>query len=521
MDYELPNFLIIVTDQQRADCLGCYGNNVIKTPNLDRIAEQGVQFVRAYVNNPLCMPSRATLFTGKTPRGHHVRTNGIPLGWKETTLPTVLGKLGYKTHSVGKIHLRPFDIPRGSEAIKIDPREFPESREVWHVKGLQKFPEPYYGLQSVDFVGGHGDYTYGDYLVWLKKEYPGKERMLQKEFALRPPSGAQQSWKSSIPEELHPSTWIADHTIAFLEKVVSEDRPFFLWCSFPDPHHPFCPPAPWCDMYDPENVPLPKMLEDAKELDKMPPHFRITYSKGLLTSGTDTTPTKMSEREIREIRAHTYGMIGLIDKNVGRILDAVDRLNLDRKTIIVFLSDHGELLGDHGLCFKGPFHYEGLIRVPFIWRWTGHFPSGTVVDGLVSLLDFVPTILDIVGGEMPDEPVPPNPYRSWISWPCIPGKSLVSLLKGEKKKLHDSVLIENDEDYLNLKLRTLVTERYKITIYQGEGYGELFDFKDDPDEYENLWHSQPHQTLKKELSQNLLHKIVETDDPLPRRLCHA
>jgi arylsulfatase A-like enzyme len=139
----------------------------------------------------------------------------------------------------------------------------------------------------------------------------------------------------------------------------------------------------------------------------------------------------------------------------------------------------------------------------------------------VSLLDFVPTILDIVGGEMPDEPVPPNPYRSWISWPCIPGKSLVSLLKGEKKKLHDSVLIENDEDYLNLKLRTLVTERYKITIYQGEGYGELFDFKDDPDEYENLWHSQPHQTLKKELSQNLLHKIVETDDPLPRRLCHA
>ncbi|MEM2099953.1 MAG: sulfatase-like hydrolase/transferase [Thermoproteota archaeon] len=522
MNHETPNFLIIITDQQRSDCLGCYGNDVIRTPNIDRMAKEGVQFTRTYVNNPLCMPSRATLFTGKTPRGHHVRTNGIPLEWKETTLPAILGALGYITHAVGKIHLRPFDIPLGSKLEELEPKEFPESREFWLAKKFQKFPEPYYGLQSVDFIGGHGDYTYGDYLVWLEKNYPGKEKLLKKEFAVRPPSGAQQSWKSSIPEELHPSTWIADRTIEFLEKVATEDRPFFLWCSFPDPHHPFCPPEPWCDMYDPEEVPSPKMMGEAKELDNMPPHFKLTHEKGLLTSGTETSkPTKMSKEEISEIRAHTYGMISLIDKNVGKILNTVKRLNLDNRTVVVFLSDHGELLGDHGLCFKGPFHYEGLVRVPFIWRWSNHFPSGLVVDSLVSLLDFFPTILDIAGVKIPEGFVPPNPYDPWLSWPPVPGKSLVPLLKGDKNELHDSVLIENDEDYLGLRLRTLVTKRYKITIYQGKNYGELFDLQNDPDEYDNLWYSHSHQMLREELSRKLLHKIVETDDSLPRRLCHA
>lgn len=519
MKKNLPNFLFFVTDQHHPDCLGCYGNKVLKTLNIDRIAQNGVRFERAYVNNPLCMPSRSTLFTGKTPRGHHVRTNGISLSWDEKTLPEVLGRLGYRTHSVGKIHLRPFGIPLGYKAKALDPKEFPESRDIWHTGMLSKFPEPYFGLQTINYIGGHGDYVYGDYFIDLNKKHPSKSKLLNSKSSLRPLSGAQESWKSAIPEELHISTWVGDRTIEFLEK--EGDKPFFLWCSFPDPHHPFCPPAPWCDMYKPEKIPLPNMLENAEELNMMPPHFQIAHKKGLMTAGTTTRPTKMSEEEIREIRSHYYGMIGLIDKNIGRILHTLDKMNLTKSTVVVFLADHGELLGDHGLCFKGPFHYEGLVRVPFIWQWSDHFPKNRVVHGLVSLLDFVPTILEIAGSSIPEVSAPPKPIKSWMSWASIPGKSLVPLLSGEKDNLQSSVLIENDEDYLGLRLRTIVTDRYKLTIYQNKEYGELFDLQEDPAEYRNLWDSPAYRKVRKDLVWQLLHKLVETDNPLPRRICHA
>ena len=215
----MPNFLCIVTDQHRADHLGCAGNPVVRTPNIDRLAGCGIRFSQAYVNNPLCMPGRATMFTGRTPRGHGVRTNGIGLDRRIPTMPQALADAGYRTASVGKIHLRPFTIPTGADCA--DPLAEPETRYAWTEGGLRAMPTPYYGLQEVHFVGGHG-VAWGDYDHWLAEQDKDAPRLRTREAGGPTRTGAEQAWKMALPEELHASKWIADRTIDFLSRQQGE-----------------------------------------------------------------------------------------------------------------------------------------------------------------------------------------------------------------------------------------------------------------------------------------------------------
>jgi arylsulfatase A-like enzyme len=321
----------------------------------------------------------------------------------------------------------------------------------------------------------------------------------------------------ALPEELHHSAWVADRAVAFLEEAARREEPFFLWVSFPDPHHPYCPPAPWCDLYDPATVALPNRREG--ELAELPPHFTKVLEEGLPLSGRFAA-TRMPDDQLREIIALTYGMISLMDHHLGRVLDALDRLGLRQQTACSFLSDHGDMMGDHWLINKGPFHFGGLLRVPFIWSWPGHLQAGAETDALASQLDFAPTVLDLAGVPIPEGPVPAKPECPSMP-PPWPGVSLAPLLRGEVQSVQESVVIENDEDYLGLRLRTLVTERHKITVYPGEQYGELFDLQDDLQELHNLWEDPRYQTLKRHLRGELMERLVLTDSPLPRRLCHA
>jgi arylsulfatase A-like enzyme len=359
-----PNVLCFVTDQHRADHLSCYGNTILRTPNIDRIAQSGVRFERAYVNNPLCMPGRSTWFTGLTPRGHGVRTNGIPLRQDLPTVPGALTEAGYRTHSVGKLHLSNFNSPNGIDPKTIDPQRFAESRPLWESGRVQGLPQPYYGIQTVEFVGGHGSGVFGDYLNWLRREHPDAVRLLSPEAGMPSPTGAEQSWTMALPQELHFNRWVADRSIAFLERQADAQEPFFLWCSFPDPHHPFCPPEPWASMYDPASIPLP--ARRAGELDDLAPFYREIYESAMQLSGR-REPTRVGDEQIREIIARTYGMISFIDQEVGRVLDRLESLGLRENTIVIFMADHGDMMGDHWLINKGPFHFEGLLRVPFIW----------------------------------------------------------------------------------------------------------------------------------------------------------
>jgi len=514
---EHPNFLIICTDQMRADHMGCAGNPVIRTPHLDALAAQGVNLSRAYVNCPLCMPGRATLFTGLTPRGHRVRTNGIPLDPSFPTVPGALTEAGYQTGSIGKIHLSVFGYGQRPDLSLLPPDRFPEIIDHWKAGRIEHVPVPYFGLQHLEITVGHGTEVYGDYGVWLQREQPDKWQLLQSTPAGPSRLGAEGCGTFPLEERYHHTAYVADRTIAYLRQHEG-DQPFYLMCSFPDPHHPYYPPSPWDRMVSPEEVVPPVNREG--ELDDLAPFFREIYERSLQLSGR-SRPTKMVQAHRLEILAYTYGMVSLIDRHVGRILDALDELDISDNTVVVFLSDHGDMMGDHGLLNKGPFHFEGLLRVPMIWRWPSRFrPAAS--PALVSLLDVPPTILELAGVAIPEGFASPEAPQQPPAWP---GRSLAGLLAGRADTVQDSVVIENDEDYLGLRLRTLITRTHKITTYTGhrgpEPYGELFDLANDPHELHNLWASRAHVKLRRQLIEQLHYRLTETDIALPRRIGHA
>jgi arylsulfatase len=276
-------------------------------------------------------------------------------------------------------------------------------------------------------------------------------------------------------------------------------------------------------MYQPADVIGPVWRDG--EFERLPPFMARAAHERFPLAGTPGN-TALSESEYRQILAYQYGQISNIDQQVGRILDGLHQRGLERNTLVVFLSDHGDLMGDHRLLNKGPFHFEGLLRVPMIWRWPGGLPSGQSALGLASLLDFAPTVLDLLGidaealaGSRPGTPQCPSQL------PPLPGRSLGPMLRGEAEAVQDSVLAENDEDYLGLRLRTLITPTYKLTAYTGsdgaQPFGELFDLARDPHELHNLWGLPEHRHDQAELMHRLHHRLIETESPLPRRLGHA
>ncbi len=512
---EKLNFLCFVVDQMRADHMGCAGNPIIQTPNLDALAASGVRFDRAYCNNPLCMPSRSTLFTGLTPRGHQVRTNGIPLATHYPTIVQALADSGYRTHSVGKLHMSNFQLPRGLDPASLNPLDWPECGWMWETGRLTATPTPYYGFQTVELSIGHGPWTGGDYTTWRREQAPDSDRYLEQSAWRKSRYGTEQAGPTDLPDELHYNTWVAERTIDFLNSH-SADQPFFTWCSFPDPHHPYCPSEPWASMYDPADVVAPHRRE-GEERD-LPPFFQRVLYEGIPLSGR-FAPTKMSEAQTREILALTYGMVSHVDTCIGRVMAALEARGLRENTVVCFLSDHGDLMGDHWLQNKGPFHFEGLVRVPFLWSLPGRFKqAGT--QALASFLDFAPTILDLAGVDIPEGRVPAEPECAQ-QLPAWPGRSIAPLLLGEADRVRSLALVENDEDYLGLKLRTLITDRYKLTAYPGQPWGELFDLQEDPTELHNLWNDSAYGGLRQELQLRLLEELVSTDSVLPRRMSHA
>jgi len=501
----------------RADHMGCAGNPTIQTPRLDGLAAEGVNLSRAYVNCPLCMPSRSTWFTGLTPRGHGVRTNGIPLDPAFPTVPAALARAGYRTASIGKIHVTNFgrhpDVPIES----MPPDRFCELMEHWTAGRLDHVPTPYYGLDHVEIALGHGSGVHGDYALWLQRDHPKQWERLRGGSVKPSPLGAEACGTFALPDQYHHTAYVADRTIAYL-RGHDVNQPFFLMCSFPDPHHPYHVPEPWDRMYAPDDVVPP--VSRPGELDDLAPFFREINERSILLSGR-RQPTRMSDAHRREILAYTYGMVSLIDHHVGRVLDALDEAALAADTVVVITTDNGDLMGDHGLLNKGPFHFEGLLRVPLIVRWPGRFQP-TTTSALASLLDLPPTILDLAGVPIPEGLTSPEAPRQPPAWP---GRSLVPLLTGRTDAVQNSVVIENDEDYLGLRLRTLVTPTHKITTYTGhrgpESYGELFGLADDSHELHNLWNRPEHADLKRALIEQLHHRLAETDIALPRRIGHA
>ncbi|MGD2176025.1 MAG: sulfatase-like hydrolase/transferase [Candidatus Brocadiaceae bacterium] len=483
-----PNVICFVTDQLRADHLACYGNPDVRTPNIDRLAREGVRFTESYVANPVCSPNRASMFTGRYPKAHRLRENGNTLPLDETTLPGVLREAGYATASFGKIHLAPFGL---TDEVPAEDHERVESSQFWAEGG--ELPLPYYGLEHAYYVGGHGHYTFGHYRRELEREHPGAWEKLLPENPLEPPSGVKECWKASIPEELHYNTVIADRTIQYLERR-DDGEPFFIWCSFPDPHHPWSPPAPWCDRYAPEEVSFEPARREG-ELDDLPPYMRERA-----WTGPDV------DEQFREIHALEYGMISMVDHQIGRVLAALEERGLMEETVVVFLSDHGDLMGDHRLSHKGPFFFRGLMRSPTIIRLPGTAGRRRASDALFSTVDLCPTLLDLAGLGVPEG---------------VQGLSFGPVLMGEADSLRDRIYAEYDTTGHGDRLRYLRSARWALTYYLRNDCGLLFDLESDPEELHNLWRDPGCAGQKRDLLEALLRETAAADDWLPPKRCHA
>ena len=498
-----PNVLLLMTDAQRRDTLGCYGNRLVRTSAIDSLAAEGVRFTEWHVPNPLCMPARASLMTGHYPSSHGVRTNGMNLGDALPTIAELLVNAGYWTASVGKHHLNFWwaDKPGYSQ----------EGRADWSV-GRRRIDLPYFGFQGVDMAIGHNEDSWGPYAEWLAEVCPEGHALMQPENALRVPSGALCTWDSALPAEVHCTNWVADRTIARL-RTRDSDHPFFVVASFPDPHMSYSPPEPYCRMYDPTDVSPP--LQREGELDRMPPHFRAYYEgTGYCREMFEDKTLNMlpaaahTDLQWRDMRAHHWGQVTLIDDAVGRILAVVDELGLRENTVVIFTTDHGALMGDHGMHMHGPFHYDGQLRIPAIWRWPGQFPAGQVSRALVSSVDMAPTLLALAGVEAPA---------------AMQGASLSAVLGGDEGDWSRQAMVtEYDDELFAPFFRTLTTHRWKLTRYAGQPYGELFHRDEDPDEFKNLYDDPGYGAIRMELGDILLDEMLKIGSTrLERHGLHA
>ena len=473
-----PNILWLCTDQQRFDTIRAHGNSRINTPNLDQLATDGVSFLQTYCQSPVCTPSRASFLTGRYPRTTRCRQNGQQMPADEILLPKMFADAGYRCGLAGKLHLA--SCSDGKVEARSDDGYRDEDFHWSH------HPQPDWGHDNA-------------YTRWLETE---KNTTWGAHYQ-QPPKGSAFV-KNGMPADLHQTTWCAEETIGFIRDASGADQPpwFFSFNCFA-PHHPFDPPPEYLARYHPDDMPLPKRRDG--ELDDKP-QFQKLDAEWAHNSPGEFHSGAMTDRDRQEVTAAYYAMCEHIDHEVGRILSALDDSGQRDNTLVIFMSDHGEMLGDHHLYFKGPHFYDEAIRVPLIIRYPdGNFCTGAEVNDLVELTDLAPTLLELAAVPAPAD--------------RLQGRSLVAPLTGTNPYPREQIFCEyyNSWTHSDAYASCLRTTNAKVVVYHGSGQGELYDLKTDPDEFTNLWNSPEHRDLKLSLLQRCFDTSVFTMDPGPTR----
>lgn len=475
-----PNVVLIYTDQQRYDTLGVNGNRAIETRHLDALATDGWSFDNMFVASPMCMPSRAAFATGRYPRVNGVYWNGIKLRTTERTFVETLAANGYTTALFGKLHLWPH-----------------QSRTA---------DDPTFGFGIANIAENLRVHPASAYREWRERTYPG----LDDGERVATYSDELQVWVPALPSEAHLTNWVGEEGETFLRTKPPE--PFFLTLSFVDPHHPFAPPEPYASRYSPSDVPMPTFVKG--ELDDKPQHFRdghtgrVNQVLGLAAESRASRELPLSSADLGEVGqelwgrliAHYYGMVTFIDEQVGRIRRALKESGLDERTIVVFTSDHGELLGDHGLLFKGPHHYDCLLKVPTIVALPETEGGSQRFPGLVEQIDLSATILELCGLA---------PERG------MQGMSMARAMHGLEAWNRESVLVERKDLYWMVDMKTIRTQEWKLTRYAGAPFGELYDLRNDPGEVVNRWDDPAYASTRSDLLALMLDRLALSEDPLP------
>jgi len=464
-----PNTLFLMTDQHRVDTLPCYGNRVVRTPNLDRIAGSGTRFERMYTPTAICTPARASLITGLQPFRHGLLVNpergrgqvelpeGVPT-WSQT-----LADAGYNVGHSGK----------------------------WHVG--RDFGPDHYGIEGEHMPGALNPFDFPPYTAWLAEQGLPPFGTCDAVFSTAPNGtgrGHLFAARLTQPFEATVENYIAERALTLLERYAAEYRatgkPFVLTASWFGPHLPYLIPDRYFDMYDPADVELPASF--AESFAGKPP-IQKRYSEYW---GADN----FTRDEWRKLIAVYWGYVTMIDDAIGRLLAGLDAHGLWDETNIIFTADHGEFTGAHRMHDKGPGMYEDIYRIPGLVRIPGEAPQ--VRSELVSLIDISATLLDLGGaaGAMPTD-----------------GRSLVPLVRGEAvPDWRHEIVAEFHGHHFPYSQRMLRDDRYKLVV-SPESVNELYDLETDPDELRNLYDEPDYETVRDGLAQRLYRELVERDDP--------
>lgn len=498
MSNKRPNILFITSDQQRGDCYGFAGRNV-KTPHLDRLRAQGTHFDKCITPSAVCQPARASILTGKLPKTHGVKDNGIDLRPEmgAESFAAQLGHAGYDTVLIGKAHF--------SSTQTFEPQSTPECKT-----GSANYPSdwtgPYMGFDHVQLLTqGHWHKfrppikpPHGRaYEHWFFNVVAGDEGFELWKSETRPGTGATQTWNSELPLAWHHSTWVTDQSLKYLHTREDKTKPFCAWVSFPDPHHPFDCPEPWSRLHTLDEVDLPEHRE--MDLDRRPwwhraslegvPQLTDPLFKKFREQGTRIP--EQTDEQLREMIANTYGMISLIDHNVGRLLGALEEMGVADNTLVIYTSDHGDHLGDHGLYLKGPMLYDTLLNIGMIARGPNITAQETNSQP-VSTIDLAATFCDFAGVDMPED---------------AQSRSLKSILEGSgdtRDAAYSEWEVSATRCGVELDLRTVHIGSAKLTIELNTGEGEMYDLSNDPNEMNNLWNNPDHTELQERMV-TLLH----------------
>ena len=462
---ELPHVLIIMPDQLRADSLGCAGHPVVRTPNIDRIASEGMRFTNAITPSPVCMPARASFISGRYPHQHHMWWNAGSLPANDETFFHHLQNAGYRTAHIGKSHYYP------------------------HAGHLVDY-EPYMHARGFDYVhevtGPHAtvnaDSRMTDY--WRER---GILDAFREDYRKR---GRLDVWASPHRWEDFQDSYVGRIAEEYVRDV-DDGVPTCTFVGFGGPHEPWDAPEPYASMYDPKDMPEAIAPEDGG--DWLPDYAREQLHAGRMEG--------MTPDHIAAIRANYYGKITLIDYWVGRLLDMYEQRGWLDNTLIIFWSDHGEMAGDHGRLHKVVFHH-GSADVPFIVRWPKHIPAGTRSDALVQTVDIFPTLTEMAEQEHS---------------PRIAGKSLWPVLNDPSRKVRDTAFSEVTRH--RGKERTILarTEKFSYAMdHTGQGY-QLYDEERDSNQQMNLIGHPDYGEVEQDMRERILHFLVSEQEVETRK----
>ncbi len=458
------NYVWFCTDQQRYDTIGALGNPNISTPNLDRLVREGTAFLRAYTQSPMCTPSRSSFLTGRYPRSARGSINGNLVFSRDETLVTKLfADEGYTCGLVGKLHLT--SVYKRMEARTDDGYSYFQ----WSHHPFDSWEE---GLN--------------DYQTWLKEKGVDWRKAYGAPFhdgVLPAPQPLPEKIRG-IAAEYHQTTWCVEKAIEFIEQ--SKDGPWCISINPFDPHPPFDPPEEYKAKIDAAKLPLPAWKEG--ELAGKPEFQTDCYLHGS-QRGLVRPACEMNDDEKREVIRDYYAEVMLIDDQLGRLMDYLDHTGQRENTVIIFMSDHGEMLGDHGQYWKGGLFYEQLVHVPLILSCPGTIQQGLRSDALVELVDLSPTLLELSG-----LPVPAY----------MQGKSLAGILKGTADPSYHKDCVYTEYYYSAGRPHQVCATmyydgRYKVVVHHNGEIGELYDHAVDPEEFHNLWDEPDSQQLRAEM----------------------